>query len=154
MDFYITNCRMRKILPVYFTVLLAIAQLACASGIADLNPQDIALKSVEALRSLQLELSNAIDSEIGEAKCERDGQCKALAIGANPCGGPEAYKTYSEAETDVARLIQLAEQYKIVRKTLHAKTGTMGACVVIPQPGVQCENRRCVIVQTHEAPVF
>jgi hypothetical protein len=135
-------------------VMLVTASALYANGIPQFSADQIAAKSVQALRALQSQLKSDIDLEIGQAKCTQDSHCKALAIGANPCGGPEGYQAYSSLESDVAQLTQLAEQYKLVRKTLHAKTGTMGACVVIPEPSVQCKNQQCVSIQKPDVLVF
>ena len=135
---------MLKTTTICLTILFFTAPPGYADGIADLKENEIALKSVEALKSLQSEFKTAIDSQIGEAKCNDDNQCKAIPIGANPCGGPETYQAYSVLDTDVDRLKRLAEQYKSVRKTLHLKTGTMGACIMMPAPDVKCKNLHCV----------
>lgn len=111
-------------------------------------------KTVEALKSLQGELKASIDAQIGEARCGKDEDCKALAIGANPCGGPEAYQAYSTLDTEVDKLKTLAKKYKTVRKTLHAKTGTMGACVVIPEPQVHCKNQHCIAIPKPGGAIF
>jgi hypothetical protein len=139
---------------VCFFVMLFATSVIYANGIPQLGAEEIAAKSVQALRALQSRLKNDIDLEIGQAKCTQDSHCKALAIGANPCGGPEGYQVYSSLESDVAQLTQLAAQYKMVRKTLHAKTGTMGACVVIPEPAVQCENQQCISIQKSDVLMF
>jgi hypothetical protein len=139
---------------IYFSIFFAVTGVIYANGTPTLTADDIARKSVLDLRSLQSELKTAIDMKIGQAKCSEDMQCKALAIGANPCGGPESYQAYSTLNTDVEGLTELTANYKMVRKTLHAKTGTMGACIVIPEPAVQCKNQQCVSVQKPNVLVF
>lgn len=120
------------------------------------NPQKsaIPLNTLEALKARQIELKSAIDSQIGDASCGKNEDCRVLAIGANPCGGPEAYQPYSLLGTDVDRLKKLADQYKTVRKALHAKMGTLGACIVIPQPQVQCKNSRCIAAPKQDSLIF
>ncbi len=139
---------------IYYSIFLVATGVIYANGTTSLTAEDIAQKTVQDLDSLQSELKTAIDMEIGQAKCSEDMQCKSLAIGANPCGGPEIYQAYSILDTNVERLTELAAQYKMVRKTLHAKSGTLGACVVIPEPTVQCNNQQCVIIQKPNVLVF
>lgn len=138
----------------YIIIFLFMANVVYANGTAPLTAEDLAHKSVQDLQSLQTELKSSIDAEIGDAKCKEDSQCKALAIGANPCGGPESYSAYSVITSDVDRLAELAAQFTLVRKTLHAKTGVMGACVVIPEPTVQCKNQQCISIQKPNTLVF
>jgi hypothetical protein len=139
---------------VCLSMLVTATCVAYANGTAQLTAEEIAQRSVQELQSLQSELKAAIDSEVGQAKCSGDQQCRTLAIGANPCGGPESYLAYSTLNTDVEQLKNLAEQYRITRKTLHVKTGTMGACIVIPEPEVQCKNQQCVSKQKPNVLVF
>jgi hypothetical protein len=135
-------------------LLLVVTSALYANGIPQLTAEEIAGKSVQALRSLQSQLKSSIDMEIGQAKCNEDSQCKALAIGANPCGGPETFQAYSTLDSDSQQLTEMAAQYALVRKTLHAKTGTLGACMVIPEPAVQCKNHQCVTIQKSDVLVF
>jgi|GEM_PF-3398131 len=139
---------------VYLPMVLFAATLVYANETGNLSADDIAQKSVQELRAMQSELQSAIDEEIAQAACTEDTQCKALAMGANPCGGPESYLAYSTLNTNETRLRELAAQYKMIRRTLHSKTGTMGACIVIPEPTLRCENQQCVTTQKPGVLVF
>jgi len=125
---------------------------ACA-GVGQ-GKSEFVLKSVEELQTLQTELKTAINSQIGDATCEKNDDCRVLAIGANPCGGSETYLAYSLVDTDVESLKNLAEKYKAVRKTLHAKSGTVGTCVVMPQPQVQCQKQHCITIPRPGAVIY
>jgi hypothetical protein len=135
---------MRLLIRINFLLLAMFPPLTVANGVKDIEVEKIPTLGIDQLRSLQEQLGEAIDMEIADARCDNDNHCKAIAIGANPCGGPEAYKAYSTAQSDTARLEKLAAQYEAVRKTLHLKLGTLGTCVVLPEPPVRCENNRCV----------
>ena len=139
---------------VYFFSIIIVTGVAHGNGVKQFTKEEIEQKSIQELQALQSELKNAIDAEIGPATCSDDNQCKALAIGANPCGGPESYQAFSTLNTDVEQLKVLASQYKTIRKTLHMKTGTLGACVVIPEPAVQCQNQQCITIQKPNVLVF
>ncbi|WP_455204302.1 hypothetical protein [Kaarinaea lacus] len=127
---------------------------ANANGVADITVQEAESMTVEQLKTMQAEIMSAISSEIGNAKCTQDNQCDAIPIGANPCGGPEAFKVFSTAVSDAGLLNKLSNQHHIVRKTLVKKLGLMGACVVIPKPKVQCKNNMCTAVETPQNIVF
>ena len=139
---------------VYSFIFCTFSGVVHSNGIKQFSNEEIQRKSIQELRGLQSELKNAIDVEIGSATCADDSQCKTLAVGANPCGGPESYKAYSTLDSDVAQLKALASQYKMVRKVLHEKTGTLGACIVIPEPEVHCQNQQCVTIQKPNVLVF
>ena len=137
-----------------FGVAIVTGANAIANGIADITAQEADSMTVEQLKTMQTEIMSAISSEIGNAKCTQDNQCDAIPIGANPCGGPEAYKVFSTAVSDAGLLNKLANQHHLVRKTLVKKLGLMGACVVIPKPKVQCKNNKCTAVETPQNVVF
>lgn len=84
-----------------------------------------------------------IRAMIGDAACTDSGQCRTLAIGARPCGGPQAYLPWSSAHTDGAALMQLAEQYKQERQAANAASGDMSDCRFMPDPGATCRAGTC-----------
>src|SRR4051812_47210296 len=43
-----------------------------------------------------------ISAQIGDAACSADSQCRTLAIGKKPCGGPESYVAWSALRSDAA----------------------------------------------------
>jgi hypothetical protein len=93
----------------------------------------------------------AIHALIGSARCQDESQCRALGIGANPCGGPEQYVAWSSLATDADALQRLAARYADQRRRLHERTGMSSVCVLLPEPAVRCERRgadaegRCVL---------
>jgi len=93
----------------------------------------------------------AIHALIGSAGCQDQGQCRAIGIGANPCGGPEQYLAWSTFATDADALQRLAARYAEQRRKLHERTGMSSVCVLLPEPNVRCERQggdahgRCVL---------
>lgn len=92
---------------------------------------------------------------IGSASCSDDSQCRALAIGAKACGGPESYVAWSTVGTDAARLQALAHQYRDARQARNQRLGLISDCAVVPQPEVRClavpggtAGRQCRTVPT------
>src|SRR4051812_43410739 len=53
-----------------------------------------------------------IHALVGTPSCTDDSQCRSLAIGARPCGGPESYLAYSTARTSEAELRALGAIYQ------------------------------------------
>jgi hypothetical protein len=128
--------------------------VVAANGVPSFTSEQIQAMSVDELRQLEASLQRAIEEQIGNASCSQSKQCRTIAIGANPCGGPESYKAYSLQESDEVQIESLAVQYGAVRKTLHAKLGRMGACIVIPEPSVQCKEQKCVLESKPAMRVF
>lgn len=80
---------------------------------------------------------------IGNATCTDSSQCHTLAIGARPCGGPQAYLPWSSAHTDGAALAVLADSFKKEREAAIAASGEMSTCQFLPDPGAVCRAGTC-----------
>jgi len=80
---------------------------------------------------------------IGDAACTDSSQCHTLAIGARPCGGPQAYLPWSSAHTDGAALAVLGERFKKEREAAIAASGEMSTCQFLPDPGASCRAGIC-----------
>ena len=80
---------------------------------------------------------------IGDAACSDSSQCHTLALGARPCGGPQAYLPWSSAKTDGAALAVLADRFKKEREAAIAASGEMSTCQFLPDPGAVCRAGTC-----------
>lgn len=122
------------ILRLTCAVALALAASACAGGPAKNAPADAG----SAWRALR--------AEIGAARCDAPVQCKTLAVGSKPCGGPQRFVAWSSASSDAARLILLAGQYADASRRENARDGLVSTCNVVPDPGATCQAGRCVLL--------
>ena len=94
-------------------------------------------------------LLQAILAEIGHATCSVDAQCRSMAVGAQACGGPQAYYAWSTLGTDAGRLAALAARHRQARQFENQRSGAVSTCAVIADPGAACAaptadgKRRC-----------
>lgn len=87
----------------------------------------------------------AIETEIGDARCSRDAACRTLPIGGLACGGPQDWRAWSTEASHAARLKSLAARHaRAVRDEDH-RLGRVSICQVRPEPAVHCEAQRCVL---------
>lgn len=86
-----------------------------------------------------------------DATCTEHGQCRTVAIGATPCGGPQEYLPYSMIRTDEKALLELAQRYKAERQAQN-QGGMMGACRHLPDPGAICTAGACQLGASSPAP--
>lgn len=84
-------------------------------------------------------------AEIGRAGCSSDAQCRTLAYGEKPCGGPQAWLAWSIAESDAGRLAALAAESVRAAKAQQAQSGMVSNCRYLPDPGARCLVGRCVL---------
>lgn len=94
------------------------------------------------------ELLRAVDAAIGTPRCERDAQCRTVAIGARACGGPEGYRAHSLQGKEAAKLEQLAEQHRLTRQAWQQRSGRAGTCQFFADPGARCVAQRCELISS------
>jgi hypothetical protein len=82
---------------------------------------------------------------VGTPSCSADSQCKTLALGARPCGGPEGYLAYSTARTLDTEMRALGERYAAERRAANSAAGRMGDCRFTPDPGAVCQAGACTL---------
>jgi hypothetical protein len=136
--------RWAAVLSAVALLMLGACQAQSASPVAAAGPAAAApsaAKPAAAIAALQARISQ----EIGAARCERDGQCRTLAVGARPCGGPEAWLAYSASTGDAARLAAWAAEWTTLRQAQNTQDKLMSACQVLPDPGARCVQQRCAL---------
>jgi hypothetical protein len=91
----------------------------------------------------QADTLSRLHALVGAAACTDSAQCRAVAVGSKPCGGPEYFLAWSSTATASGALTALAERYRNER--VSANAGVMGDCRVMPEPGAICRAGHCVL---------
>lgn len=86
-----------------------------------------------------------IHALVGAPSCSADSQCKSLALGARPCGGPETYLAYSSVRTPEDALRPLADIYQAERRAANTQAGHMSTCLMRPEPAAVCQAGMCTL---------
>lgn len=81
---------------------------------------------------------------IGDAGCTDVSQCRTIAFGAKPCGGPWQYLVYSTQATDSTALAAAVNRYNTQEAALNKSEGRMSDCSVVSPPTLKEVNGRCV----------
>jgi len=87
-----------------------------------------------------------------DATCTEHGQCRTVAIGANPCGGPQEYLPYSLTRTNEKSLLELAARHKAERQAQNQSSGMVSTCRHIPDPGAVCTAGACQLGASSPSP--
>ena len=102
---------------------------------------------VEPLESVEpadlVELLQEIRLAAGVARADELSQCKAIAVGEKPCGGPERYLVYSTLTADEALLVALVERYNKASARLAREQGLVSDCQFIEAPVLGLEGGFC-----------
>ena len=85
-----------------------------------------------------------IRGAVGTAQCSDNRQCRTLAIGEKPCGGPEQWLPYASATAPVEQLKAWSAELAAAAKRRNASSGMAGTCQFVPDPGAACVAGRCV----------
>ena len=119
--------------------------MTCFGGLAACNDEDSFDEDADRARLDKMETE--IDDLIGEATCKDARECRVIAFGDKPCGGPWSFKVFSVSSVDSVALDDLVGHYNKFNKTLNARYGWMSDCMVVMPPNVDCVEGRCVVVE-------
>ncbi|MCF8274553.1 MAG: hypothetical protein K9I95_12045 [Flavobacteriaceae bacterium] len=76
--------------------------------------------------------------------CNENTECKFIAFGSKPCGGPWSYLIYSTS-IDTNELESLVEEFNQNQANFNQKWGIVSDCsFALPPTNVNCENNSCI----------
>ena len=99
---------------------------------------------LEQLRERRAELKADILALIGDPLCDSVEECRYIAFGDKPCGGPWSYLVYSISQTDSVQLKSLVDEYWWVDHEYNWWTGGFSLCDLAPIPVLGRRDGRCV----------
>jgi hypothetical protein len=80
---------------------------------------------------------------IGTPSCTGQGDCRYIALGAKPCGGPWEYLIYSRATVDELTLRFKVSKYNAFNGAYNRRYNISSDCMVVPPPRVGCVGGIC-----------
>ncbi|MCC5879393.1 MAG: hypothetical protein JJU03_05840 [Idiomarina sp.] len=125
------------------------AELSRDELVAGLQSGEINLETLNAGYSADT-LLGMIRQELRPARASSPEQCKVIAVGSKPCGGPERYMMYSTETTDEDALRALVRGYNAMRKRDNERDGMVSDCQVVPKPAVVLQNGMCRLTEMAE----
>jgi len=87
-------------------------------------------------------LYDEIVEYIGTPYCDA-GECRYIAVGSKPCGGPWGYLIYSTGNVNEAYLQILVDVHAAFENYMNFKYGYSSDCSVPKPPVVECRNGIC-----------
>ena len=130
---------MKKVL-IYLslTIIASIFIIACT-----IDDDDNPVTCEVMFQDLQ-DLSIAIEDYAAASICKDEFECRYIAYGSKPCGGPWSYLIYSTS-IDTLELQTLVADYNESENNYNITCGAVSDCSV-PQPptGFTCEDNLCI----------
>ena len=123
-------------------ILAALAVAALIVAGAACQPDD---EEDLDLRYLQ-ELEADIDALIAAGPCTGGGDCRSVAFGAKPCGGPWSYKIYAASQVDSVALAGKIAFYNALNAQFNQDWGWASNCEFVNEPAVGCVEGTCQVV--------
>lgn len=100
---------------------------------------DITMSQLEKLNE---RIQNLVDTSV----CHDDAECRYIAYGSKPCGGPWSYLLYSTS-IDTLQLTTLVEEYNALETRVNQECERISDCMaVIPPQRLECRDGKCVAV--------
>lgn len=97
---------------------------------------------LEELESIKLE----IDALIAASSCTEHTECRTIAFGSKPCGGPWSYLVYSTS-IDTQHLESLVADYNNLEDAYNDNCDAISDCsFLLPPNELSCEDGKCTIV--------
>ncbi len=85
--------------------------------------------------------------------CTQLSQCKVLALGSKPCGGPSEFLVYCSTSTDERLLEAKVRLATDAEKAKNAANQMMGICTALSVPRVKFQNGQCLADEAKAADV-
>ncbi len=95
---------------------------------------------LDSLNELELEIENLVNG----SECGENFECRYIAFGSKPCGGPWSYLIYSTS-IDTLKLERLVDRYNANEDIYNFECNVVSDCS-IPNPPIdfECENNKCI----------
>lgn len=113
---------------------------------AQFNPETM---SEEQFKALGLELRRMV----GTPTASSPDQCRVVAMGHKPCGGPERYLMYSTQVLNgdkEAEFLKKLQRYNQLSKQFSDNAGMVSDCQMLPEPAVVVRNGFCMPAEKAE----
>ncbi len=121
---------------VLIVTVTGVTTAGCGSRDPETQEAEPEQESLDSLRSRILEL-------IGEPVASGMSQCRLIAFGAKPCGGPRAYLVYSMEATDSTRLDRAVAMYTSEDARLNQELGRASDCRLVTLPQITFAAGQC-----------
>lgn len=99
-------------------------------------------EKMSQLSAMEMSIQNLADTSV----CNENFECRSVALGSKPCGGPWGYLVYSTS-IDTLKLNTLVEKYNQFEAKINEECERFSDCAMVnPPERLECQNNRCIAV--------
>ena len=98
----------------------------------------------EGDRAQLAEMRREIDALIGDAAGASIEDCRYMALGDKPCGGPWEYIVYSVSSTDSTALAERVTAYNAFEEEMNRRYWSISDCMYVTPPVLVYRDGRCL----------
>ncbi len=98
----------------------------------------------EGDRAKLAEMRREIDALIGDAAGASIEDCRYMALGDKPCGGPWEYIVYSASSTDSTALAERVTAYNAFEEEMNRRYWSISDCMYVTPPVLVYRDGRCL----------
>ncbi len=121
-----------------FTYVILLVVTGCSSNNNDAPAYESELTELSLLKA-------EIEALANTSVCDGTTECKFIALGSKPCGGPWSYITYTTS-INVEQLEAAIKDYNQKEDAFNIKWGIVSDCALTLRPiSISCENNTCVL---------
>ncbi|GAA3631625.1 hypothetical protein [Flavivirga jejuensis] len=122
-----------------FTCFILLVAPGCTSSDNDTPTYESELSELSLLKA-------EIETLASTSVCNETSECKFIALGSKPCGGPWTYLTYTTS-INVEQLQAIVKEYNQKEAVFNTKWDIPSDCALTLQPtSINCENNDCVLM--------
>lgn len=126
--------------PIHKIILLSLLVLTTAM---QCNEDNNPITCEQTLQSLQ-NYKTTIEALAAASICSDQFECRYVAFGSKPCGGPWEYLVYSTS-IDTTELVALVSDYNDQEERYNLNCGAVSDCLAVQPPtSFDCVNERCI----------
>lgn len=108
------------------------------------DDDDLSTYDCEGNTTYLADLKASIQSMANASVCSEEFECRYIAFGSKPCGGPWEYLTYTTS-IDTVALTSLVMEYNQFEAHFNINCDVVSDCSVpIPPIGFDCQNNACI----------
>ncbi|MEO8773494.1 MAG: hypothetical protein ABI263_06475 [Gelidibacter sp.] len=122
----------------FASLFLLLSAFQCEDDTTSLTCEE----KMSQLSAMEMSIQNLADTSV----CNENFECRSVALGSKPCGGPWGYLVYSTS-IDTLKLNTLVEKYNQFEAKINEECERFSDCAMVnPPERLECQNNRCIAV--------